>query len=436
MFQGVEVEHLNYEEFAFNPREINCVFLTHSHLDHCGLLPKLYKEGFRGKVYMTPPTRAIIEFMLLDSAKVQELRFRESREGKKYKGWTLLDGDLAESSIKWPIYDTTDVLGLLELCTTEKFGEEFENNGIQAKFLRAGHALGAASVLLVVEGKRFIFSGDLGNPRSRLDSVLNFPRKAEYIVMESLYGGRFHEDRTLTEEKFLKVINKTLSRGGNIIIPSFTYQRSQEILFLLKSLTEKGNISRDVRVFLDSPLAINITGVYKKYFKYLNPKVVRKYKSGESIFYSPNFVFAEDSKASKRIRKRRGSIIVAGHGMCAGGRIVYHLRDNLDDRRSSIVFVGFQAPGTLGREIIDGKKEVLIEDKKVRVKAEIVKLYGFSAHADHEGLLNWLSHTDKKDVKQVFLVHGEEETSRNLKESLEKDGYSAIIPEWKEEYEV
>lgn len=437
MFQGVGIERRNYEKFVFDPRSIDFVILTHAHLDHCGMLPKLYRYGFRGKVYMTVPTRAVVEHMLVDSAKVQEIRYQQSKEDRM--GEKLEDYDFY--SLNKPIYDTKDVFGLLGNASTHEFGEDVEiNKGISFKFLRVGHALGASSILLSIQEeedhKKILFSGDLGNPRQKLDRCFDSAKFAHYVIMESLYGARKKEDRSVTEKNFAKAINRTLERGGNVIIPAFTYQRSQEILYVIKNFLLAKKVPERVKIYLDSPLAIKVTREYKRFFRYLNPNIIKKYKDGEDLFYLRNLVLLENAQRSKRVRKRRGSIIIAGHGMCAGGRMIYHLIENLPDKRSSVLFVGFQAEGTLGREIVDGAREVIIEDKKVKVKAEIVRLYGFSAHAGNDDLLHWLGCFKKSMIKKVFLVHAEEETSLKFERVLKSETYPVIVPEWKKVYKL
>lgn len=445
LFQGVEVEDRNYEDFKFDPASIDFAVLTHAHIDHCALLPKLYKKGFRGKVYTTIPTRGVMEHMLLDSAKVQEIKFRDGKRKhktqRKDEAWQLSEYIEEEVPIRHPIYDTRDVLGLLdhvevlEYCKTLKINEE-----VSIRFLRVGHALGAASILLVInengKEKKLLFSGDMGNQQLRLDSRFDYPNEADFVIMESLYGGQKHEDRRQTEIKFAQAINRTLSRGGNVLIPAFTYQRSQEMLYILKKLVESGEIPNNVRIYLDSPLAIKITDEYKKYYRYLNPDVAEKIKSGGELFSCRNIVFSRTPSESKKIKKKQGSIIMAGHGMCAGGRIIYHLLDNLEDKRSSVLFVGFQAEGTLGQEILEGKKKITIDSRKLKVKAEIVKLFGFSAHADNAGLLRWVGSMEKKRLKKIFLVHADEEISFDFKKTLERSGYEVVVPEWKKEYEI
>jgi metallo-beta-lactamase family protein len=445
MFQGVDMEERNYEEFDFDAKSIDFVFLTHSHLDHCGLLPKLYREGFRGKIFMTIPTRNIAEHMLLDSAKIQENRFRDSRRQQK-NNWQLAayNEESEEVTLNYPIYDTRDVLNILNLSRVYDYNTSIRvNEDINFRFLRAGHALGASSLLLSIQDRvenknnKILFSGDLGNPNQNLDNTLDFAKETDYLITESLYGGEEHDDINETTEKFSKAIIRTLARGGNVLIPSFTYQRTQEMLYICKKLIRNKTLPSNIQIFLDSPLAIKITEVYKKHFKYLNPRIIKEFKSGYDLFYSPNISFVQTVHGSKRLNRIRNAVIIAGHGMCAGGRILHHLIRDLSDAKSSVLFVGFQAPGTLGREIIDGKKEVNIDKKIIKVKAEIVKLFGFSAHAGNNDLLNFIGHLNKQILKQIFLVHAEEGTSLKFKDILLSKGYNnVVIPEWKKNYKL
>ncbi len=443
MFQGVGVEDRNYKDFDFNPHEIDFVVLTHSHLDHCGLLPKLYKEGFAGKLFMTIPTREIVENMLLDSAKVQEIKYRDSKRVKKQR-IRRKDDDLETSSIIYPMYDTRDVIDLLDKCAeTCKYCLDINlGSGISFKFLRVGHALGAASVLFsikeVTKGfKRILFSGDIGNSQQELDNRFDYAKEADYVVMESLYGGEEHEERKKTIKDFSKAISDTLNRGGNVLIPSFTYQRSQEMLYILKKLLGQDKIPSKTKVFLDSPLAIRITDIYKKYFRYLNQKVIKIFKDGNRLFTCKNFVFTSKPTESKGINKVHNSIIIAGHGMCAGGRILHHIYHNISDTKSSILFVGYQAEGTLGREILDGAKEVSLNNKRIPVNSEVYRYSSFSAHAGNNDLVNWLSKVKMEGIRQIYLVHAEEKRSVEFRDILKRKGYNDIvIPKWKEIYDL
>lgn len=463
MFHGTDYETRNLGPFSFNPSTIRCILLTHSHLDHCGLVPKLFKEGFNGTLYTTIATREIVEYMLFDSAKIQEMR-RRDRNVRNFRGKKInlvpqsnpqtpenespYDPEGAFLHVPYsdpvtlkPLYDSTHVVKALENSKAIAFNSKVSlTDSIKFTFIRAAHALGAASVILEVhEGgktKTIIFSGDLGSSQAKLDTVFDFPRYADYVIMESLYGNSTHIKREEEEKVFVDIINRTLKRSGNIVIPSFSIQRSQELLYTFKTFFNKNLIPSNTKVYLDSPLSIRITEAYKSFYKGLNPDIVRNYKNGNELFHHPNFVFLIKNKQSMKIRQRKGSIIIAGQGMCMGGRIIYHLLANLADERSSIIFPGFQAEGTLGREITSGAKEVVVEGERVKVKAEILRLFSYSAHADKLDLLKWLSGIKKYTLKNVFLIHAEEAVSEEFQKTLKNKGYKSQIPEWKGVYEV
>lgn len=441
MFQGVGVEKFNYDEFDVDPKSIHAVLLTHSHLDHCGLIPKLYRYGFRGKVFMTPPTRHVVEYMLLDSAKVQGIRHKEASKSRKHKGWEIVSKKEENILDQKPIYDTSDVLGVLKGFRVLHFGKAVKvAKNIECTYLRAGHALGAASILLRIQeggkNRTILFSGDIGNPRQLLDTQFDYAKNADYIVMESLYGGRYHEDRKENESEIAEVITKTISERGNVIIPAFTYQRSQEMLALLRLFFDEKKIPGNIPVYLDSPLAIKITNVYKQFYSYLSSKIHAKYKTGTQLFNADNFVFLKSNRESIKIRKKPGSIILAGHGMCVGGRVIFHLIEKLPDPHSSVLFVGYQAEGTTGREIVDGAKKVFVDETEVPVRANIHRYSAFSAHADHNDLLHWLEQVDKKKVRKVFLVHAEEEMGLAFKRAITQKGYTAVVPKRRQQFQL
>lgn len=440
MFQGEKFEKRNYYDFEFDPKEIDFVVVTHSHLDHAGLLPKLYKQGFRGDVFMSTPTRAIADNMLMDSAKVQEIKFREAQRGSKSDDDWELDAPGTDEANEYHgiIYDTPDVIGVLGLTKELKYGEIRKiNSGLKVKLLRVGHALGASSVEIDVKNsqgkmRKLLFSGDIGNSRSKLDSIFDYPTEANYVIMESLYGQREHDDREYTEKTLSAAINQTLDRGGNVLIPAFTYQRSQEILYLFKRFLDNGVIPKKTRIYLDSPLALRNLEVYKKYHDYLGPKE----NNSSALFSHPNFVFSRSQRDSKRINKARKSIIIAGHGMCVGGRIRHHLIHNIEDKRASVIFIGYQAENTLGRELIEGAENVKIDKVNRKVEADIIRLFGFSAHGDRSDLLRWLEGISLEDSDRVFLVHAEEQVSKEFGKELLERGYKVTVPEWKQEFEL
>ena len=396
--------------YDFNPAELDFVLITHAHIDHIGLLPKLVKHGFRGPIYLTNETSAVAYHLLLDSAKIQENNLRDSR-------WRPSRGKL--------IYDTTDALETIALFRPVKFDDEVNIDGVVVKFERAGHALGAASIMCKVDSKIIYFSGDLGRSEHPFLQPFDLaPRNADFVIMESLYGGIYHEQRAETIAKFERSINDIFNRNGNVIIPAFALQRTQEILYTLKKSYQDKQINKLEGVNLDSPLAQKITEVYTHSI-FLNNSL------GKDLFEFEQLRFIRNPKKLTR-SKFESSIIIAGSGMCEGGRILGHLNKYLPDPRNGVLIVGFQAEGTLGRELLSGAKSVTINKKSVPVRAEIEDFLGFSAHADHKDLTLWLNRFDKKNLRKIFLVHAETERMDAFidKENLKNSAYA---PEWKEE---
>ncbi len=392
LHQGSYVCELdNYEKFSYEPSSIDALFVTHAHIDHIGRIPKLYKEGFRGKIFSTPPTREFAEELLLDS---MDLLKREAKRCKKE-----------------PIYTAKDVEGIMGLWKTEGYHRRILIKDIGAELYDAGHILGSASVLLEAEGKRIIFSGDLGNSPASLIKEFEKIEDADYAVMESTYGGRIHQDISERRSLLEDVIEDTLKKKGVLMIPAFAMERTQELLYELNELVENGRIPR-VPVFLDSPLAIKLTAIYKKYERdsnYFNQESINLIKKGDAIFKFPGLQMVPKTEDSRRIRETPNpKIIIAGSGMSQGGRIVYHEKEYLPDDKSTILFVGYQARNSLGRRILDGEKEVNIMDEMVPVKARVRDIDGYSAHADQNLLLRWLKPMSNT-LKGVYLVHGEED---------------------------
>lgn len=424
LYQGYDVDFLNYEKFPFDPSSINYLILTHAHLDHCGLIPKLYKYGFRGKVFMTPYTRSLIEVILYDSAKLQE--YKENLNSFKFSNSEVL-------------YTSEDVTAVLNLVTTSNYFERIElAENLAFELLPVGHILGAASVFLNIENKRLIFSGDIGRTdQSIINSFMvnDFSKlEPDHIFMESLYGGIEHEDRNMDMLQIINNINLTLQAGGRVIIPVFAMHRAQEILELLKNAFELNLLTNDVKVFLDSPMALDITQIYKESYLSFNDNfslddhIIHYYNNDgvESATEKPNsnrFEFLNlknnrKSKKSIKISLSPKSVILAGSGMADGGRVVKHLYSNLEDSKNCVIFVGYQAEQTLGRKLVDGLKEVTINDKMIQVKANILYLRGFSAHADNSDLITWVKKFGLKDLKSIFLIHGDLERMEILANNL------------------
>jgi metallo-beta-lactamase family protein len=432
LYQERDFLHRNWEPFGVEPASLDAVLLTHAHLDHCGLLPRLVKEGFKRPIYCTSATAEIAAITLLDAAKMQEedaafKKKRHEREGRK--------GPYPEE----PLYTTADAQATTPLFSPVDYGKSFKlSEDVSATFYNAGHVLGSAMIKLDIssEGKikTLLFSGDIGRWQ---DPVMQQPAtfdKADDIVMESTYGGTAHETEEEAANKLALIINQTAKAGGNIVIPSFALERAQNVLYYVNKFMLEGRIPR-LRVFLDSPMAVDITAVFKDHPEFLSDNIRKMIADGHSPFTFPGLTLVSDNGESLAINKVKGSsIIIAGSGMATGGRIKRHLVNNITRPESSIVFVGYQAVNTLGRIIEDGAKEVRILGQMYPVRARIEKLDGFSAHADSDELLKWLA-AFKQAPQNLFIVHSEAAAAQRFAALMEQRfGWKAIIPEYKSEY--
>ena len=429
----------NWEPFVVPPENINAVLLTHAHLDHCGLLPKLVREGFRGKIYCTRATAEIARVILLDSAKIQEedaehKRKRHQKEGRagpypEVPLYTIKDAEACFPHFEPVEYGQT--LKMTDPSTSLRAG------GVEATFCDAGHVLGSSMIRVDVrrngERRTILFSGDIGRPGRPILPDPSIPQGVDYLVIESTYGDRVHCDTCDVKKQIADVINSTQKRGGNIIVPSFALERSQEILFYLDELLFEDAIPH-LMVFLDSPMAARITEIFKHHQELFDEDVRQMVAQDRSPFELPGLKVTTTSDESKAINHISGTVmIIAGSGMCTGGRIKHHLANNISRKESTIMFVGYQAAGTLGRQLVDKAKEVRIFGQKYKVKAKVVQINGFSAHADKNEMLNWLTKF-KTPPKQIFLVHGEPESAQAFSSFLtEKTGWKVTIPEYEQE---
>ncbi|MEK7583272.1 MAG: MBL fold metallo-hydrolase [Patescibacteria group bacterium] len=416
LFQGSKyADDLNYQPFGYDPKTIDFVFVTHSHIDHIGRLPKLFKEGFSGVVYATSATRDLIEVALPDNL---EHITREAKENGHE-----------------PLYEKEDVAGLIALIKGVEYRQMLDlGDGISAMLHDAGHILGSAFIeFRWSDGgapKKLIFSGDLGNPPTPLLRPTEFIHDADYIVIESAYGDRAHEDRTERRGKLAEIVIESIRRGGVLMIPSFSLERTQELLYELNELHEK-KIIPQVPIFVDSPLAIKMTAVYQKHHEYFNRQASYLINSGDDVFAFPGLRMTASVQESKAINDvPQPKIIIAGSGMSQGGRILHHEIRYLPDPNSAILMVGYQVMGSRGRKIMQGDSYVNIFGENIPVRCRVLTLQSYSAHADQPTLLHWLAEANsKKHLKRVFIVQGEERVAKTLATvAHERLGIEAIVP--------
>lgn len=422
LFQGDRAtEARNAQAFDFDPSRIDAVLLTHAHLDHCGRIPKLVREGFRGPIITTAATRELARVVLLDAAALQE---EEARRAARH--------ERRDEAATGPLYTLDDALHALDAFRVDvAYGETVQvADGIRATFQDAGHILGSASIVLDLDDgtrqRRVVFSGDLGNPgRPILRDPVPAP-EADYVVMESTYGDRPHRSPSDSVDELYAAIRDTLGRRGNVVIPTFALERAQEILYHLHRGIRSGAIPATTRVFLDSPMAISATEIFRRHPECFDVKMREELRHGDP-FSMPGLHFTRETGESMAINQiEGGAVILAGSGMCNGGRIRHHLKHNLWRQRSSIVFVGYAAAGSLARRIVDGAREVRVFNEDIPVRAHVWTINGFSAHADQPALLAWLGDSPRR---RVLLVHGERERGmRILAERLEARGQACQLP--------
>lgn len=434
LFQEREYLGRNWAPFPISPRKLDFVLLTHSHLDHAGLLPKLVHEGYQGKVITTTASVDLLQIVLEDSARIQEedaayKRKRHKKEGRK--------GPYPEV----PLYTLKDAKACFPLMRGITYNEFVPlNEKVSVRFRDAGHILGAAMIEIKYwEGDQeriLVFSGDIGQWDKPLVQDPSLYKKADYVVMESTYGDREHQQSGDVEQLLCDVINDTIKAGGNIVIPTFAIERAQELMYHLSRLVREDRIPY-LMIFLDSPMAVDVTDVFRKHRNYLDEETLRLFHEKEPPFRFPGLKLVRSTWESKAINNIRGScIIMAGSGMCTGGRIKHHLKQNISRSESTVLFVGYQAKGTLGRHIINGAEEVRIHGKWFPIRAKIQQLDGFSAHAGKSALLKWIGAVSPAP-KQVFVTHGEKHAMAQLAHSMKQDlGLNVHVPEYLEEVQL
>lgn len=426
IYQERKLLSRNWEAFPVEPSSINAVFLTHAHLDHCGFIPCLIRDGFKGKIYATAPTIEIAKIALLDAAKLYQEDVEKKRQRHKQTGSVPLHPIV-------PLFTVEQAYNVFEQFEEIPCADVFQvEKGLTLTCHNSGHILGSSIFEFrdTFSGKNLVFTGDLGRPNR---PVLPEPKrlsKIDYLVIESTYGDRIHQPDFLTYDTIAEVITDTSNKGGNIVVPSFAIERTQEFLYCLKKLLLQDRIPH-LWIFLDSPMAIKVTEVFKRYTDFLKNSLQIQVKKTDSPFDMSHLRPAESVEESKSINHVKGSvIIIAGSGMCTGGRIKHHLISNISRPESTIMFIGYQANGTLGREIVSGKKRVRILGEYRDVMANIVQVGGFSSHADQNEILWWLSELEKPPVN-TFLVHGEDNALESLKQVLyEKKSIRADIADY------
>ena len=442
MWQGkAEYEEQNAQEFEFNPSEIDFMLLTHAHIDHSGRIPKLYKEGFKNKIYAHKATCDLCALMLPDSGHIQEMENEWKNRKRQRQG----------EAVREPLYTAEEAARSLEIFEPVQYDEIIEiTENIHVRFNDAGHMLGSSVIELWTkeEGKetKTVFTGDLGNNDIPLLDSPTMIESADYLVMESTYGSRLHLRNDEKAELFLDIVSETLDNGGSVIIPSFAVGRTQEILYEINKLKEvkddeefrrKYKTLMKSNVYVDSPLAISATEVFRENTNLFEEQIQEEIMQGDNPLEFPGLKFTQTADESKALNEDpTPSIIISASGMCEVGRIKHHLKHNLWNPKSTILFVGYQAVGTLGYNIVNGAKKVKIFGEDIAVNARIEYIEGYSGHADQEGLMNFIYSFINKP-KHIFLVHGEAESQNVLEEKIKQDtGINVTIPEFGETYEI
>lgn len=425
---GAEESADNYDPFPFDPAEIDFLILTHAHIDHSGLIPKLVKEGFNGDIFATSATAGLARIMLLDSAHIQEAEAE----------WRVRKARRAGKRVREPLYTRVDAERANRLFRPVRYGEEFRPcAGFRGRFSDAGHILGSAfTELWLTEGGedvKLVFSGDVGQPGQPIIRDPEPISEADFLVMEATYGNRRHDEEGEPIERLGDILAEAQRSGGNVIIPSFALGRTQEVIYFLRDLYQKHNVT--MPVYVDSPLAQEATRVYRQHREAFDAEALEILDDNGSIFNFPYLHYTQSADESRALNGREGIVIISASGMAEAGRIKHHLKHNLWRPENHVVLVGFQAQGTLGRKLQDGERHVRILGEDIAVKAKIHFMPGLSAHADREQLLEWASHF--RPPKVTFLVHGEPDAIFSFQRELERRlGFTVLVPRKYQTYDL
>ncbi|MBU0982190.1 MBL fold metallo-hydrolase [Patescibacteria group bacterium] len=435
LYQGHrEDERKKNTEFGFDPKEIDIVVLSHAHIDHSGNIPNLVKQGFKGPIYCTHPTADLLKYMLLDSAYIQEREVEYLNEKKKKTGEPLIE----------PLYDSQDAEDTFPLFRSISFNESQKiAKGVTLCFRAAGHILGSAIPVLTINDqadsktKTLVFSGDLGRKNMPLIQNPYQIEEADYLISECTYGNRLHANILEAEERLAEIVNKTIARGGKILIPAFSLGRTQEMIYSLHKMFNDGRIPDSLPIYVDSPLSVNVTDVFREHLGVLDEETQKLFiEQNEDPFGFARLKYIQSVEESKALNNHKGPcIIISSSGMVEHGRILHHLKNSIEDHRNTLLIVGYQAQNTLGRKLVEKEKIVKIFGKPYPVKIEVAIMNEYSAHADKNDLLDFI--TQIKNLKKVILVHGEEDAAEDFKTSLEEKGIKDVfIPSYGDTLEL
>lgn len=431
LFQGKDEKEKGNDDFPFNPKEIDYVILSHAHIDHSGRIPLLYKNGFKGEVICTKATKELCNIMLPDSGYIQENEVEWKNRKRVRQGLDAIEPLYTAKIAELSLY-------LFREYNYDEFIEVF--NGFRVRFRDAGHLLGSSIVEIYVkedyqEEVKIVYTGDLGNTNKPIINDPTYIDFADYVIMETTYGDRLHGEIDWTFKELVNIIIDTFKRGGNVVIPSFSVGRTQEVLYALSKYVENDSLN-DITIFVDSPLAANATRIYEKSSEYYDEEMKKLIENGFDPLNFKGVIYTNSPEDSIKINKfQQSSIIISASGMCEAGRIKHHLKHNLWRKECSIVFAGYQAEGTLGRAILDGNKKVKLFGETIAVNAKIYSLEGLSGHADKKGLYDWVSKFERKP-KEILLVHGDSKAQEDFKELLDVEGYRARIMDIGETYYI